>query len=107
VFHSPEVLDPVEGPMGTLWVSADSAPKLPRCWWGLEGTCAPDQAEFSASLINAVSGPTRLYWSRSCVPLTRCLMIPSRVLWVHCGCPQTLSPSYPGAGGDWKGIKNI
>jgi hypothetical protein len=26
--------------------------KEPRCWCGLEGTCDPDQAGFSASLIN-------------------------------------------------------
>ena len=49
---------------------------------GTEVTCAPDQAGFSASLINAVSGPVRLDWSRSCVPLTRGL----RILWgILCG----------------------
>ena len=56
--------------MGTLQVSADSMPKVSRCWRGPERTCDPDQAGFSASLINAVSGPSRFYWSRSCVPLT-------------------------------------
>jgi hypothetical protein len=64
----------------TLRLSADSTPKVPWCWCGLEGTCAPDQAGFSASLINAVSGPARLDWSSSCVPLTRGLKIPWRVL---------------------------
>ena len=43
--------------MRTLWVSADSMPKVPRCLSGLEGTCDPDQAGFSASLINAVQIP--------------------------------------------------
>jgi hypothetical protein len=83
----------------TLRVSEDSMPKVPLCWHGLEGTCAPDQARFSASLINAVSGPVRLDWSRSCVLLTSGLKIPWQVLWVACGCQPTLRPSYPGAGG--------
>jgi hypothetical protein len=56
--------------VGTLRVSSDPVTKLPRCWQGPEGTCASDQVGFSASLINAVSGPTRLDWSSSCVPLT-------------------------------------
>ena len=76
--------------MGSLRVSVDSAPKVPRCWQGPEGTCAPDQAGFSASLFNAVSGPTRLDWSSSCVPHTRGLKTPWRVLWVACGCPALL-----------------
>ena len=67
--------------MGTLRVSTDSTPKVPRCWCGPEGTCDPDQAGFSASLINAVLGPVRLDWSRCCVPLTRGLNILWRVLW--------------------------
>ena len=62
---------------------------------GPEGTCAPDQAGFFASLINAVSGPMQLGWSRLCVPLTRGLKIPWQVLWVAGGCQQTLCPSYP------------
>jgi hypothetical protein len=66
----------------TLLVSADSMPKVPLCWRGPKGTCSPDQVWFSASLINAVSGPARLDWSISCVPLTRGLKIPWRVLWV-------------------------
>ena len=36
-----------------------------------KGACAPTQAGFSASLTNAVSGPTRLDWSRCWVPLSR------------------------------------
>lgn len=88
--------------MCTLQVFTDSAPKVPRCWRVQEGTCAPDQAGFSASLINVVSGPARLDWSSSCVPLTRGLKIPWRVLWVACRCPQIPCPSCPGAGGDRK-----
>jgi hypothetical protein len=75
--------------VGTLQVSADSMPKVPRCWRGPEETCDPDQARFSASLINAASGPTRLHWSSSCAPLTRGLKILWQVLWVACGCQQT------------------
>ena len=85
--------------MYTLRVSADSTPKVPLCWRGPEETCAPDQAGFSASLINAVSGPARLDWSSSCVPLTRFLKIPWRVLWVACRCQQIPRPSFPGTGG--------
>jgi hypothetical protein len=84
--------------VGTLRVSADSTPKGTHCWHGPEGTCDPDQAGFSASLINAVSGLAQLDWSRSCVLLTRGLKIPWRVLWVPCGCPQTPCPRYPGVG---------
>jgi hypothetical protein len=51
-----------------------------RCWSEPEGTCDPDQAELSASLINAVSGPVRLDWSRRCVPLTRGFRIPWGIL---------------------------
>ena len=51
-----------------------------RCWRGQEGTCAPDQAGFSASLINVVSGSSRLDWSRICVSLTRGLRIPWGIL---------------------------
>jgi hypothetical protein len=83
----------------TLQVSADSTPKVPLCWCGREGTCAPVQAGFSAFLINAVSGPPRLDWSRHCVPHTRGLKIPWWVLWVACGCQPTQCSSYPGAGG--------
>jgi hypothetical protein len=61
----------------TLGVSRNSALKELCCWSGPEGTCAPDQAWLSASLVNAVSGPVRLDWSRCCVPLTKSL----RILW--------------------------
>jgi hypothetical protein len=27
----------MEGPVGTLWVSADYMPKVPQCWCGPEG----------------------------------------------------------------------
>ena len=84
--------------MYTLSVSSDYTPKVSLCWCGPEGTCAPDQAGFSASLTNAVSGPSRLDWSRCCVPLTRGLKTPWRVLWVVVRCQPALRPSYPGAG---------
>ena len=37
--------------LGTLGVSSNSAPKVTWCWCQLEGTCDPDQAGFSASLM--------------------------------------------------------
>ena len=46
--------------MRTLGVSRKSALKEPLCWRGPEGTSDPDQALFSASLINADSGPGQL-----------------------------------------------
>jgi hypothetical protein len=61
---------------GSLQVSGYSAYKVPPCWIGPEGICAPVQAWLSASLVNAVSGPARLGWSICCVPLTRGLRIP-------------------------------
>jgi hypothetical protein len=64
----------------TLGLPGDSKRKAPWCWSGSEGTCAPDQARLSASLVNAVSGPTRLDWSRRCVPLTRGIRIPWGIL---------------------------
>ena len=39
---------------------------------------------------------------RSCVPLTRVLKIPWRVLWGPCGCPETPCPRNPGVGMDRK-----
>jgi hypothetical protein len=66
----------------TLGVSGNSTGKTPRCCQGPEGTCAPDQAELSDSLVNAVSDLVQLDWSRRCVPLTRGL----RILWgILCG----------------------
>ena len=94
----------MECPVYTLRVSAESTPTVPRCWWGLEGSCAPDQAGFSPSPINAVSGPAQLDWSSSCVPLTRGLKILWRVLCIPYGCPQTPRPRYPCTGMDRKGL---
>jgi hypothetical protein len=76
----------------------------PRCWSGPEGTCVSYQAELSASLINAVSGPSKLDWSRLCVPLTRGLRIPSGIL---CGSLRVSGDSpgqEPGAAVDQKGL---
>jgi hypothetical protein len=82
VFHSPEVLISGGGSCGLLaGVSLLCALPTPVLA-GPEETCAPDQAWFSASLINAVSGPLRLDWSSSCVLLIRGLKIPWWVLWV-------------------------
>ena len=66
--------------MRTLGVPGNSPHKAPRCWSGLEGTCAPVHTGLSASLVNAVSGPMQLDWSRWCVPLTRGLRIPLEFL---------------------------
>ena len=81
----------MEGPVRTLGVSRNSEHKELHCWSEPEGTCAPDQAGLSASLINAVSGPARLDWSRHCVPLTRGLRIPWGILcgslWVSGDSP--------------------
>jgi hypothetical protein len=71
---------------------------------GLKGACAPTQTRFSAFLTNAVSGPTRLDWSRCCVPLTRSLNIAWRVLWVAGGSQTTVRPSYPGAAQTGRGL---
>jgi hypothetical protein len=103
VFHSPEVFRSHGESCETLGVSADSVPKVCRFWRRPEGTCDPGQAVFSASLINAVSGPARLDWSSSCVPLTRGLKILWRVLCGPWGCLQTPRPRCIGAGADWKG----
>ena len=78
--------------MRTLGVSRNSAHKELHCWSEPEGTCAPDQAGLSPSLINAVSGPERLDWSRHCVPLTRGLRIPWRIM---CGSLR-VSGNFPG-----------
>jgi hypothetical protein len=93
----------MESPLGTLGVSADSTPTVPGCWCRLEGTCDSGKAGFSASLINAVSGPDRLDWSSSCVPLTRGPKIPWRILWGPWGCSQSLCPGCVGDGTDQKG----
>ena len=70
----------MEGPVRTLGVSGNSTHKESRCWSGPEGTCAPAQAGLSASLVNSVSGPAQLDWSRRCVLLTRGLRIPWGIL---------------------------
>ena len=75
---------------GSLQVSGDSLVQGPWCFSGPEGTCAPDQAELSASLINAVLGPSRLDWSRCCVPLTKGIRIP---WWILCGSLQVSGDS--------------
>jgi hypothetical protein len=74
----------------TLGVSRNSPHKEPWCWSGPEGTCAPDQARLSASLINGVFGPAQLDLSRCCVPLTRGLRIPWGIL---CGSLQVSGDS--------------
>jgi hypothetical protein len=81
VFHSPQVLrSRGESFEGLGHVQKFHARKEPRCWSGLEGTCVPDQARLSAYLVNAVSGPVSLDWSRRCVPLTRGLRIPGGIM---------------------------
>jgi hypothetical protein len=84
----------------TLGVSGNSVCKEPQCWSGPEGTCAPDQAKLSASLVNAVSGPARLDWSRCCVPLTRGLRIPWEIL---CGTLRLSGDSAGKAPRCWRG----
>ena len=80
VIHSLEVLRSCGESCGDLGVSADSVPKVTQSLHRPEGTCDPGHAGFSASLINAVSGPAQLDWSRSCVPRTRGLKIPWMIL---------------------------
>jgi hypothetical protein len=65
----------------SLRVSGDSPGQESWCCSEPEGTCSPDQARLSASLINTVSSPARLDWSRRCVPLTKGLRIPWRILY--------------------------
>jgi hypothetical protein len=81
-------------------VSVNSEQKEHQCWSGREGTCAPDQAGLSASLINAVLGPTELDWSRHCVPLTRGLRILSGIL---CGSLRVSGDSAGKAPWCWSG----
>jgi hypothetical protein len=85
----------------TLGVSGNSVHKEPWCWNRPEGTCAPDQARLTASLVNAVSSPARLDWSRCCVPLTRGL----RILWVIlCGSLRVSGDSMGKASRCWSGV---
>jgi hypothetical protein len=53
-------------PLGTLVVSADSAPKVTRCWRQLEGICDLGQARFSASLMLS---PSFLFYFSACCSL--------------------------------------
>ena len=64
---------------------------------GPKGASAPTQTGFSSFLTNAVLVPSRLDWSRCCVPLTRSPKIAWRVLWVAGGSQTTLRPSYSSA----------
>jgi hypothetical protein len=41
----------MDSPLRIVVVSADSAPKVTKCWCRPEGTCAPGQPGFSASLM--------------------------------------------------------
>jgi hypothetical protein len=76
VFHSPDVLRSCGGSCedlgGVRKLHAQGT--LVLGWTGRD--LCKDQARLSASLVNAVSGPVRLDWSRRCVPLTRGLRIP-------------------------------
>jgi hypothetical protein len=89
---------------GSLRLSGDSAGKAPWCWSGPEGTCAPAQARLSASLVNAVSGPSRFYCSRGSVPLTRGLSIPWGIL---CGSLRVSGDSAGKAPRCWSGPKGV
>ena len=50
----------MESALGTLGVSTNFVPKVTLCMGRLEVSCDPGQSSFSASLINAVSGPVGL-----------------------------------------------
>jgi hypothetical protein len=103
VFHTPEVLRSRGGSCEDLGVSGNSARKEPWGWSGPEGTCAPDQAGLSPSLVNesqvlhdwigadAVFHSPEVLGSRegSCVG--------------PCGCPDTPRARHPDAGVDRKG----
>ena len=89
--------------MGTLRVSTDSAPKVPQCWGGLEGSCAPDQAGFSAFLIISLRSCAIGFEQKLCSTHQRFLDLvdgPVGILRES----LTLHPSSPGAGGDQKGL---
>jgi hypothetical protein len=89
---------------GSLWISEDSTVKAPWCWSGPEGTCAPDQAGLSATLVNAVSGPTWLDWRRYCVPLTRGLRIPWVILCRSLRVSRDSLGRVPQCCSGWEGI---
>jgi hypothetical protein len=79
----------------TLGVSGNSECKEPRCWSGPEGTCAPDQAGLSASLVNAVSGPVRLDWSRAVFHSPEVLGSRGESCVGPCGCPEIPQAKHP------------
>jgi hypothetical protein len=97
VFHSPEVLRSHVGSCEDLGGVQNSMLKEPHCWSEQEETYVPDQAGLSASLINAVSRPSRLDWSRRCVPLTRGLRVPWGILCGSLWCPETPQVRNPDA----------
>ena len=90
--------------MRTSGVSRDSVRKEHRCWSGLEGTCAPDQAGISASLVMQSQVP------RDWIGADAVFHSPE-VLGSHggscvgpCGCPEAPQARNPGAGVDQKGL---
>ena len=78
-----------------LWVSGGSQPTVRPSYPGAarteRGLCPYSDRVF-ASLTNAVSSPTRLDWSRCCVPLTRSLKIAWRVFCVAGRSQTTVRP---------------
>ena len=93
----------MEGPVRTLGC-LETPHKEPRCWSGPDRTCATEQARLSASLVNAVSGPSRLDWSRRCVPLTRGLRVPWGILCGSLWVSGDLLARHPGSQVDRKGL---
>jgi hypothetical protein len=80
VFHLPEVLGSrgeCVGPCGYRETPLARHPGARVDWKGLVPQVRPGS---STSLVNAVSGSVRLDWGRHCVPLTRGLRIPWRIL---------------------------
>jgi hypothetical protein len=70
-----------------------------------EGTCAPDQAGLSASLINEVSGPARDWIGADAVfHSPEVLRSCGGSFGGPCWCPETLRSRNPGAGVDRKGL---
>ena len=82
--------DHEESPLGTVGVSANSAPKATSTganWKGLVPLVRP-----VFCFPNAVSCPARLDWNRFCIPFTSDPKIARRVLYGPWGCPPTLHP---------------
>ena len=87
-------------------MSADSAPKVTRCWRRLEGTCDPGQAGFSASLMLS---QVLCDWIGTEVVFHSLVVLrsrgeSSRGPW---GCPPNPRPMCPGAGTDQKGFVTV